>query len=162
MEMAIFGDQEKPAADASIWKRKGAHQRLHAIIIFRIEPKLTTRSRLLDYLKAASVRLKADFAFLHFFTRNELERGQSNKTVTALDKQGKKLGFFAASQDLQRRIPELYWATVLGAPYLEMFGKDRVLAAPGYSTASLSSEAVLLQITRVRLIGEQIHLVGGC
>jgi hypothetical protein len=139
--------KKKPAVDASVWMRKGAHQRLHAVLIFRIEPKSANQSRLLEFLKAASIQLRADFACLHLFSKNELERGRSNKTVRSLDKQGKKVSFLLVSQDLQRRIPDLYWATVLGAPFLEMFGKNRVLAAPAYSTASLSSEAVLLQMT---------------
>jgi hypothetical protein len=139
--------KKKPAVDASIWMRKSALQKLHAILIFRFEPKSAAPSQLLEFLKATSIGLKADFGCLHLFNETEFQRGRSNKTVRALDKQGKKLSFLLASQDLRRRIPELYWATVLGAPYLQMFGKDRVLAAPAYSTVSLSSEAVLLQMT---------------
>jgi hypothetical protein len=137
-----------PKVDASIWMRKGLNQRLHSTVIFKIEANCISQSRLLSFLRAASIRLNADFSCIHLLTKAELERGISNKTVTFLDKLGKKLNFFIASKELQKRIPDLYWATILGPPYIEMFGRERILSAPAYSSESLSDKMALLQMTK--------------
>ena len=136
-----------PFVDAQVWMRRGAQQQLHATVIFSTEPKLATCDRLREFLGAASMRLRADFACLHLMTQAEYQRGRSNKTVRASDKQGKNRHFFLASMDLKQRIPDLYWATVLGAPYLEMFGKNNILSAPAYSARSLSNDQIILQMT---------------
>ncbi len=140
--------KRSPAVDASIWMRKGAHQRLHATLMFSMELKAASQSKLLGFLEATSIRLQADFACLHLLTQSELERGRCNNTVRAMDKQGKQVAFFLTSRDLQLRVPELYWATVLGAPYLKLFGEERILSAPAYCTKALPSDAVLLQMTK--------------
>jgi hypothetical protein len=55
-------------------------------VIFSTEPKSDTCDRLLEFLDAASVRLRADFACLHLMTRAEYQRGRSDKAVRASDK----------------------------------------------------------------------------
>ena len=139
--------KKKPSVEAEVWMRKGAKQQLHATLFFKIETAAVAQARLLAFLKAASVRLKADFACIHLLTPAELERGRKNKTVRPLDKTGKKLTFFLASKDIQQRMPELYWASVFGDPYLKMFERDRLLSTPGFAVESLSNGAVLLQLT---------------
>ena len=139
--------KKRPRVDAHVWMRKSAQQQLHATLIFSAEPKLAPSDRLLEFLKAASVRIRADFACLNLMTQAEFQHGRSNKTARATDKQGKNLFFFLASIDLKQRVPDLYWATVLGAPYLDMFGKDSILSAPAYSAKLLSNDQILLQMT---------------
>jgi hypothetical protein len=139
--------KKRPFAEFQVWMGKGPQQQLHATLTVTTEPKVAIYDRLLEFLKAASVRLRADFACLHLMTQAEYQRGRSNKTVKALDKQGKKLYFSLVSQDLKQRIPDLYWATVLGAPYLEMFGKVSILSAPASAASSLSNDQILLQMT---------------
>ena len=104
--------KKRPHVDVDIWMRKGPQQQLHATLKLSTEPTVAIYSRLLEFLKAASMRLRADFACLHLMTQAEFQRGRSNKTVSATDKQGKNLFFSLYSIDLKQRIPDLYWATV--------------------------------------------------
>lgn len=139
--------RKNPPVDASIWMRKGAHQRLHATWIFRLDNAAASEEELLNFLRAASVALKADFSCLHLLTPTELERGRASKVVSTLNKEATKFSFLIGTKDLQDRIPDLFWATVLGAPYIKMFGRDRLLSVPAYSARALSDETVLLQMT---------------
>jgi hypothetical protein len=152
----FFAVKKTPEVDVSIMMRKGAQQRLHATWIFRLDAKATSQAKLVEFLKVASVVLRADFGCLHLLTPAELERGRASKIVSALNKQATKLRFMVASRDLQERIPDLFWATVFGSPYLQMFGLDRLLSAPAYSTESLSNEVVLLQLTE-KLSDVELH-----
>lgn len=139
--------RKRPSVDAGVWMRKGANQRLHATWIFRVDEEGASQAELLGFLQAASTTLKADFSCLHLLTPPELERGRASKVVSAVNRQATKFSFLIGSKDLQVRIPDLFWATVLGAPYVRMFGWDCLLSAPLYNAQALSSESVLLQMT---------------
>jgi hypothetical protein len=99
-----------PSMQGSVWMRKGTKQQLHATVILRMEPAAANQSQLLGFLKAASLKLKADFGCIHSLTPIEYERGRINKTVMSIDKLGRRQNFFVTSKELQRRLPELYWA----------------------------------------------------
>lgn len=139
--------RKKPAVDASIWIRKGAKQQLHSTLIFRLEPGAATDAKLLDFVKATSVEIKVDFACLHVLTVSEIERGRKYRTVTPLDRPAAKFSFLLASKDLPQRIPDLYWTTVFGVPYVEMFGEEKLLSAPVRLSERLSNGSVLLQLS---------------
>jgi hypothetical protein len=143
----FLATRKSPSVDAAIWMRKGERQQLHSTVIFRMQPGAATQAQLLDFLRAASSALRADFGCLHLLTSAESERGRANHTVSALDRQGTKFNFFIASKDLQKRLPDLYWATVMGAPYLDMFGRDCLLSSPTHSIEAISNQSVLLQLT---------------
>ena len=87
-----------------------------------MEQDAASDASLLTFLRATAVAVKADFACIHSLNSAEIERGRSNNTVTALDKKATQFNFFLASKDLKRRIPDLFWATVFGGPYVEVFG----------------------------------------
>jgi hypothetical protein len=136
-----------PFVDAQVWMRKGLRQQKHATLIFRIDPVAAKQEQLLAFLKSVSTALRADFACIHLATPAELERGKKNNTVLYLDKRGKRLSFLLLNKDLQQRLPELYWATLFGGCYSEMFGRDCLLTTPGFSVEALPHDAVLLQLT---------------
>jgi hypothetical protein len=137
-----------PKVNCGIWMRKNAHQQLHSTLMWDFEERLDAQNELLAFLKAIAAAVRADFACLHLLTKIEIERCRANRTVTALDKKATRFNFFLASKDLKRRIPDLYWATVLGAPYTAMFGKERVLSTPAYRVDAFSQDMVSLQMTK--------------
>ncbi len=137
--------KKKPSIAGSIWMRKGANQRLHSTLIFDLENKAATQGQLLGFLQAVSVSIRADFACLHTLTADEIDRGRRNGTITALNRKGTKFSFLLASKDLQKRIPDLYWMTVFGKPYVEMFGEEKLLSAPAFRSDRLSNGLIALQ-----------------
>jgi hypothetical protein len=144
----FLAEREHPKVNCGVWMRKNAKQQLHSTLIWELYLPVCEQSTLLTFLETAAVALKADFACLHLLTASEIERGRANRTVTALDKKATQFNFFLASKDLKRRIPDIYWATVFGRPYLELFSRERLLSAPAYRTGLLSEGIVLLQISK--------------
>jgi hypothetical protein len=138
--------KRSPKVDSSVWMRKGT-QPLHALWEFSIADGAASQQQLVEFLASASTALKADFSCLHLLTPTELERGRKSGVCLNLDKKATKFFFSISSKELQQRIPDLFWVTVLGGPYVEMFGRDRLLSSPVYCTKSLPSEAVMLQMT---------------
>jgi hypothetical protein len=49
---------------------------------------------------------------------------------------------------LRKCLPNLYWLNVFGPPYINIFGRDRVMETPSYSVESLSYGGISLQITK--------------
>jgi hypothetical protein len=139
--------KKKPSVDANIWMRKGAKQQLHSTLIFRLESGAASDAKLLDFLRAVSNEINGDFACLHILTPGEVARGLKNWAVSPLDKKGTKFSFLIASKDLQQRIPDVYWVTVFGAPYIGMFGEEKLLSSPVYHSDRLSNGSVMLQLT---------------
>jgi len=76
------------------------------------------------FLREAAKALEGDFGCLTLLTSAEIEAGRRNATVLTLDKSATRFDFFISSQGIQRCIPDVYWMTVFGAPYVKMFGME--------------------------------------
>ena len=77
--------------------------------------------------------------------------------------------------DLQKRLPDISWGSFYGAPYIEMFGKEKILNAPFYKIERLESDHFFLQASeslyeivpedvRARIrdyFGEDAYMSGG-
>jgi len=84
-------------------------------------------SLLVDWSRIAD----ADFAYLHRLTDAEVSRGLASRTVNLVDRIARSYILFVTVHDLRRYIPDLYWATVFGRPYVGMFGRERLESLPG-------------------------------
>ncbi|MGB8541899.1 MAG: hypothetical protein WCD49_09715 [Candidatus Acidiferrales bacterium] len=105
----------------------------------------------------------ADFAVAHILTKSELtERLEILKTkpggnVEYMKARVQKEGFAKVlwgmtvlkNHSLQVRncLPDLSWLTVFGRPYVDMFGREKILTAPASQIAELSNGAVAVKVT---------------
>jgi hypothetical protein len=48
---------------------------------------------------------------------------------------------------LRHWLPDIFWATVFGPPYVRLFGKERLLAAPASVVEELGPETIYLQVS---------------
>ena len=142
----FFAKRKKPRMEAQIFMRRGAMPQ-HATWVLNFDCGETNVDELAGFLKEAAKILNADFGCLTLLNEAEIEAGRHNGTVTALDKKSTRFNFFIASQDLQTSIPDVYWLTVFGPPYVKRFGKDKLLSAPATKVEELGDTAVLVQLT---------------
>jgi hypothetical protein len=142
----FLAEKQNPKIDASIWMRKGTRP-LHAMWKLAFDFDGVDVSKLSCFLRAAAKDLEADFGCLTLFTQAEIDFGRQNRTAWNLDKRATKFHFAVYSQFLQQCIPDIYWITVFGAPYVKMFGKEKLLSAPVHNAEALNNETVLLQLT---------------
>ncbi len=134
--------------ESSVWVRKGG-QLMHATWLLSFDSGTSSQTELIEFLKAASVALKADFGCLHLLTPQEIERGRASGAILVLNKQATRFAFNIASKDLKRRIPELFWATVFGGPYVDMFGREQLLSAPVREVQLLPGGGIMLQLSEL-------------
>ena len=67
--------------------------------------------------------------------------------MSALNKQATRFDFLITSQNIQRCVPDVYWMTVFGAPYVKMFGREKLLTAPVHKAEALDEKTVAVQLT---------------
>lgn len=99
--------------------------------------------RALRFLTTVAGRVGCDFGLIHRFDHAEAHRATGNGTMTGAGR-GKPL-FMITSHDLKRGIPDIYWVTLFGRRYVDMFGRERLRAAPAAKAELLPGGSALLQ-----------------
>ena len=107
------------------------------------------------FLQEASKMLEGDFGCLTLLTETEIEAGRKNGAVSALDKRATRFNFLVSSPDIRKCLPDVYWMTVFGAPYVKMFGRDRLLSAPVHKAATWVRRRSRFNSQRVSEMSEQ-------
>ncbi len=93
-----------------------------------------------SFLEAESVRINADFAYIHYFTEEQSISVADHDTTKAL-----WLG--PPTHELEKYIPEIAWTTVFGKPYIDLFGRAKLLSSPCHSVRELADNQILLELT---------------
>lgn len=121
-------------------------------------------SSLKSFLIDSVAAFRADLAVAHILTGAELSeridhlRTQPGTNPAYMVSRVEKEGVAAVlngmtvmqykTENLSRALPDLPWLTVFGQPYVEMFGRARIETVPAYEVKPISTEAILVNVTR--------------
>jgi hypothetical protein len=119
----------------------------HGSLSLTIDPSTADVGGLIRLLRAASIRLGADFGYIHLLTDRDVEVGRIAGVVGCLDPQKGIYHLNVTGHQLEKYIPDLYWATVFGGAYARHFGMDRLLSAPAPVVERLSEDCVYIQLS---------------
>ena len=128
-----------------LWKRKkpsitgwmslGTAQRerpFHTYLVIRAKPGIVDSTKLARFVQEFSKVFRADLALVHVLTKPEVE--------------SKRL-FGLSTLILKESLPNLYWLTVFGHPYVKLFSKQRLLATPAAVVEELADDLICIQLT---------------
>ena len=102
-------------------------------------------SKLLD---ASAVAFSADLGVIHRVTEAETAKGLENGTVSFEDVTSRINKFLMLSTGcLERFLPDIYWTTVFGKPYIELFSRQRLLSCPAHRVKELENGSIVIQLT---------------
>jgi len=146
--------KSKPRMDAEVFMRKGQLLQ-HAAWLLCFDHGDVDVRELTRFLQEASKVLEADFGCLTLLTDGEIEAGRRNGAVLALDRRATRFTFGISSRAIRTCIPDVYWMTVFGAPYVKMFGRDRLLSAPVHKAATWVRRRSRFNSQRVSEMSEQ-------
>lgn len=76
---------------------------------------------LVAYFKATAERLSVDFGAATVLTPGEVSRGRASRTISFTDRAQTRPVFTLNALKLKRCLPDFYWATAFGAPYVAYF-----------------------------------------
>jgi hypothetical protein len=137
--------KDRPKAEGSLavrWRSQSPKVRdTHSNISFTVQMGQVDQSALVNYLKAASLRSKADLALLDTLT--EPYRNFAIESGSA--PYGER--FMVVTHLLRHWLPDVFWATVFGPPYVQLLGKERLLGAPAYVVEEIGPDMIYVQLT---------------
>jgi hypothetical protein len=104
----------------------------------------------LGFLSAFAKRVAIDcdgvFGMIHLLAEPEIGHMGAAGVIPAVFDPAAKYRFGISPMILRRWIPELFWATVFGPEYVELFGRARLLSAPCHVAKEIG-QAVYVQLT---------------
>jgi hypothetical protein len=90
------------------------------------------------------LRFDAAYGYLHLVTPRE-KQGSAPGSIEYLTQD--KPHLFVAEHRLRRWLPDLYWANLLGPPYVELFGADRIASAPANTVEQIGPALFYVQLS---------------
>lgn len=125
---------------------QGRHPR-HGGLSIEVDATEPDIDGIMQFLYKSSVKLIADFAYLHITTETEWRDLRKTNTVHSDDKRQSVYSSTVTTWTLDKYIPQLYWATVFGPAYVRFFGKEKLLASPAYIVKELGDDMIYLQLS---------------
>ena len=100
-----------------------------------------------NLLRRSAAIFGADFGLIHHLTEAEITRGRENGSVFFLNTAKTERLLFIPDLILKKYIPDVYWITLFGAPYVRLFSRERLLSAPVHHVDELENGSIILQLT---------------
>jgi hypothetical protein len=136
-----------PKLQASIFMQYGPH-RGHSIWIISLKNlKDFEQPAFCKLLEASAAAFSADLGFIHMITEMETSRGLANGSIGFVNPSKNEKHLFIATPRLSKCLPDIYWTTVFGKPYVELFSRERLLSCPAYRVKELDNGSIVVQLT---------------
>ena len=98
-------------------------------------------------LECAAASFSADLGFIHKITDTEIPKGRANDSIEFLDAAHTEKHLFVVTHCLNKFLPDIYWTTVFGRPYVQLFSRERLLSCPAYRVKELDNGSIIVQLT---------------
>ncbi|MEI9898869.1 MAG: hypothetical protein WDN31_00685 [Hyphomicrobium sp.] len=98
-------------------------------------------------LEISAAEFSADFGFIHKITDAEVSKGRANGSISFLDSAHREKHLHLVTRDLEKNLPDIYWTTVFGRPYVDFFSRERLLSCPAYRVKELENSSIVVQLT---------------
>jgi hypothetical protein len=135
-----------PKLLGNIFMQYGPHPR-HSVWSISLDVKDFDQSAFCKLLERSAAAFSADFGLVHTITEAETPRGRAHGSIGFLDTAKTEKHLYVASPMIGKCVPDIYWTTVFGRPYLELFSRERLLSCPAHRIKELESGAIVIQLT---------------
>lgn len=114
----------------------------HAVQHFYVYLPSDLEVRVIEYMKHVCTTFPVDYAVFNWGLWEYESREQLQLLMAAgSDQVGLR------TIDMVKHLPAIYWNQVFGAPYVRLFGLDKLLATPAFKVEQLGPEMVYVQLT---------------
>jgi hypothetical protein len=135
-----------PKLEGSIFMQYGPH-RSHSVWSISLDVKDFDQPAFCKLLQRSAAAFSADFGLIHTITEAETSRGRAHGSIGFLDTAKTEKHLYVASPMLKKCAPDIYWTTVFGRPYVELFSRERLLSCPAHRIKELDNGAIVIQLT---------------
>ncbi len=125
-EFAFYVDRTvSPKLRSSIHMQYGPHRSHNEWTITLKNTKDFDQPAFCKLLERSAAAFSVDFGFIHRITETEISRGTANGSIGFLDAAKTEKHLFVATRTLNQCVPDIYWTTVFGSPYVQLFSRER-------------------------------------
>jgi hypothetical protein len=135
-----------PKLEASLLMEYGPHTDHYSNWTISLRLRDFDQAVFSNLLRHTASAFNADFGLIHHITEAEIKRKQDD-TIGFLDTARTEKNLFVTTHNLKKYVPDVYWTTVFGAPYVKLFSRERLLSAPAHRVEELENGSVVLQLT---------------
>lgn len=100
--------------------------------------------RLANYL---SSEMEIDFGLVHHLNAPDLARSSAGTLLFLLDPEKNRWSLTLTSHQLRFGLPDVFWKTYFGPPYVEMIGEDLLMSAPAFEVSRPGQGIIAIQLT---------------
>jgi hypothetical protein len=136
-----------PKLEGSIFMQYGPHRQHSTWSIGLKNAKDFDQSSFRKMLERAAVAFSADFGCVHEIVETETSRGLASGTIGYLNTETREKHLHLSSHVLWKFVPDIYWMTVFGKPYVELFSRERLLSCPAHRIHELDNGSIIIQLT---------------
>lgn len=129
--------RSKPAVAGSAWF---GFRNVHDSVSLKVGLKAFDKQAVMRLLASLATTFGIDLAYVHVAT---------DEDVADLDHYRRQLMPLAqgvTTHDLRDGIPDMPWAILFGAPYVELFGRDRMMQTPAHQVEPVGG-GIYVQLT---------------
>ncbi|NVB42804.1 hypothetical protein G6O69_33595 [Pseudenhygromyxa sp. WMMC2535] len=94
-----------------------------------------------------SLSCQADIGYIQLLTEPDLEPGRACREVFTVDQRIPSYGMYWTTHTLRKYLPNIHWGMVFGSPYIDLFGREKLLSAPAHRVWETPSGQIFLQLT---------------
>jgi hypothetical protein len=135
-----------PKLEGRIAMQYGPH-RQHSVWSISLGVKDFDQPAFCKLLQRSAAAFSADFGLIHTITKSEISRGRAHGSISFLDTAKTEKHLYVAMPMLKKCVPDIYWTTVFGRPYVELFSRERLLSCPAHRIKELDNGAIVIQLT---------------
>ena len=136
-----------PKLEASIFMQEGPHRDHSTWTMSLKSVKDFDQPAFCRLLESSAAAFSADFGLIHTITESEVPRGRAHGSIGFVDTVTGEMHLYVATPMLIKCLPDIYWTTVFGRPYVELFSRERLLSCPAHRIKELDSGAIVIQLT---------------
>lgn len=143
----LFKRVAKPKLHSSVFMQYGPHRKHSSWAISIDDHQTPNYPSILSLLERASTEFSADFSYVHKPMKCDIEIGLASKSMSYLSVAKTSVSLFVTTHLLRKYVPDIYWATVFGKPYVDLFSRERLLSSPAHHVRELENGSILIQLT---------------
>ena len=136
-----------PKLEGSIAMQYGPH-REHSVELISLDIKDFDQLVFCNLLQRSAAAFSANFRSLSTPSQRQRrqEAGSTAQSAFWIWLRLKRTCTFASPM-LEKCLPDIYWTTVFGRPYVELFSRERLLSCPAHRIKELDSGVIIIQLT---------------
>ncbi|NVB37057.1 hypothetical protein G6O69_04390 [Pseudenhygromyxa sp. WMMC2535] len=145
----VIWKTKKPKAEGfiTISSPTGAFPSHSGVDLWVLQHEKNQEKTLVSIFKQWSTSSLADIGYIHLLTKTDIERGTLSGEVSVVDQRIPSYSMHWSTRSLRKQLPNIHWGMVFGSPYIDLFGREKLLSAPAHRVWETPSGQIFLQLT---------------